>query len=189
MQPIEWSPDGEPGLPGATREKDATAVATIGAAPGEKHRPSSTGSAGSFHSNEANMGRNVTGNGNMFAQQEPPHDFTAGPTAPYNAYDYNTAPYVDLQRNNSGGGHTTDLSRARSTGGHGPGGFGNAYEYNTHDQAYSGNGSYVQDEAYAQDAYGGYESYGQQPYPPADQYVHDAPAARYNQTAHQGGRY
>jgi len=74
MQPIEWNPEmgtgGDSGLPGALREKDG--ASSYG---GEKHRRAgSSGSHGSFHSGEGeqnNLGRNVTGNGNMFADQKP----------------------------------------------------------------------------------------------------------------------
>jgi len=184
LQPIEWSPEGESGLPGGIREKDIGGA--VGAPPAtEKRRPNSTGSEGSFHSGDGNFGRNVTGNGNLFAEQDvPPHDFTAGPVQPYPAYEYN-AGYVDLQRNNSGG-RAPDLQRARSNGG--AAAYGNGYEYGSQDQAYAHGHGYEQTEdAYAQDAYGGYEAYGQQP-----QYQHgqqDAQAAAYNQSRYQGGRY
>jgi len=183
MQPIEWSPDGESGLPGAVREK------TVGGM-SEKARPSSTGSAGSFHSGGADHGRNVTGNGNMFADQEPAHDFTAGPAQLHNNYEYNTG-YVDLQRNNSGGSTgAADLTRARSQGAAATG-YGHGYDFNAHDQAYAGNGYEGNDAAYAQDAYGGYETHTQHQYP-ADQYgnySHDPHATNYNQATYQGGRY
>jgi len=184
MQPIEWSPDGESGLPGAGREKPAGTVS-------EKARPSSTGSAGSFHSGGADHGRNVTGNGNMFADQEPVHDFTAGPAPPPNPYEYN-AGYVDLHRNNSGASTgAADLARAGSQGAPAPAAFSHGYEYNAHSQGYGGSGYEGTDAAYAQDAYGGYETYAQHQYP-AEQYgnySHDAHATGYNQPAYPNGRY
>jgi len=182
MQPIEWSPDGEPGLPGGAREKGAAlTAAAIGS--GEKlHRSGSTGSAGSFHSAGENLGRNVTGNGNMFAEQEP-HDFTA-PAQTYHQYDYgNNVGYVDLHRNNSTGAPGADLSRALSNGGR-PG-YGHEYAQD----GYAANGYEHNDAAYAQDAYGGYETYGQQAQPqyPADQYAHESRAAPgYTQGEYQG---
>ncbi|KAG8898415.1 hypothetical protein FRB99_007444 [Tulasnella sp. 403] len=189
MQPIEWSPDmgagTEPGFPGVNREKDAASIS------GEKHkRAGSAGSHGSFHSGDvehANVGRNVTGNGNMFADQNPSgyapeaHDFTAGAAVPYNAYDYSQTGYVDLQRANSTShGNGADLTRGPS--------IGHAAYPNEYDQAYA-NAAYpapTQHDAYPPDAYGGYDAYNQHQYPEGttEQY----PSGQYPATQ-QGARY
>ncbi|KAG8862965.1 hypothetical protein FRB96_000385 [Tulasnella sp. 330] len=216
MQPIEWSPEGDGGMAdkpiGGMDEKAygaaAAGVAGIGAT--RLNRSGSNGSQGSRGSDgQQNLGRNVTGNANMFNEQElgiglpPPHDFTAGAAAPgaYGAYDnYNAGPgYVDLQRNPSNG---AALARQPSN----PGAYGLArgpsnvgYAPNAYDaygqQPQQPYGYENDDAAYAQDAYGGYEAqpaahqqqYAADPYaaPAADPYAHPA---NY-QGAAQGGRY
>ncbi|KAG9011603.1 hypothetical protein FRB94_000784 [Tulasnella sp. JGI-2019a] len=207
MQPIEWNPDGgsggsgiEKGIGGADEKTyGAAAAGVVGA--NRLGRSGSTGSQGSsFRSGEGqqNLGRNVTGNANMnmFAEHEvglpPPHDFTAGPSqVPYGAYDnYNAGPgYVDLQRNVSGAGalarqpsNGAGLSRGPSNGGYAP----NAYGHEQ--QAYE----YGHEDAYAQDAYGGYDAQpaAHQPYV-ADPYAAPDPYANHAayQGAQQGARY
>ncbi|KAG8966177.1 hypothetical protein FRC03_012367 [Tulasnella sp. 419] len=203
MQPIEWSPDGvgsTPPGPGLGPEKDAEAGMT------EKHRRAgSTGSHGSFHSADHNLGRNVTGNTNMFADQQPSslapaaHDFTAGPadgqTYDYNqaVYNYSTNPndgYVDLQRGNSG----------RVASGAEPANPAYDYDYPPTHAAYDNNAAYgtganlnrgpsLNRSDYSnQDPYGGYDNY---PAAPAGtqqgaQYVSTDPYAAYGGAYGQG---
>jgi len=178
------------GLPGAMREKDG--ASTVGGM-GEKHkRAGSGGSHGSFHSGDADhssLGRNVTGNGNMFADQNPAsyapeaHDFTAGPAVTYNnAPGYEAgAGYVDLQRSHSGS-RGAALTRGPSV--EHAAAYGAAY-----DQGYGAHAAAYGHEAYGQDAYGGYDAY-----PPAQQYPQGAadPYAHQQQqygAGYQGGRY
>lgn len=189
LNPIEWAPEMEgsgSGLPGGLREKDAGSTA------GEKHkRAGSAGSHGSFHSSDIDhngLGRNVTGNGNMFADQNPstmppPHDFTAGPAPAYTGggYDYNAgAGYVDLQRSNSGSrSQGADLTRGPSLGHNAAYGAGPEYA------------AYGQHDAYGQDAYGGYDAYHQQnayAAPAADPYAAAHAQQQYG-AGYQGGRY
>lgn len=189
MAPIEWSPEmgstAGAGIPGADRDK------TYGAT--EKH--SRSGSHGSFHSSDVehnNVGRNVTGNGNMFADQHPTsyapeaHDFTAGPVhynnTGYDAYNPNPAAgYVDLQRTNSNGSNRSDqagLQRGPSVG-HAHANANAAAAPYAYDNGY-GNAAYGHD-AYGQDAYAGYDAYGQ--HYPAQQGQYGAQQGQY------GARY
>lgn len=197
MAPIEWSPDmgstAGTGIPGADREK------TYGAT--EKH--SRSGSHGSFHSSDAehnNVGRNVTGNGNMFADQHPAaygteahdftagpvHDFTAGPAhyppAGYDAYGNPAAGYVDLQRTTSNGSNHSDkagLQRGPSMAHATAAPAAPAPANYAYDNGY-GNAAYAHD-AYGQDAYAGYDAYGQ--HYPAQQGQYGAQQGQY------GARY
>jgi len=168
MQPIEWSADFAPG----SGEKDAAVLPTAAvAATAETHRRGSTGSHGSFHSNDAHsIGRNVTGN-NMFADQNPTalapeaHDFTAGPAQ---TYDYQ-AGYVDLQRSNSGR-LAPDVTGATALT-HGPS-VNHGYEY---DYPAGAHGQYEYDNT----AYAG--AYGQ----PAD--LHRGPSMNQGTDAYAAG--
>jgi len=145
--------------------------------------------------------RNVTGNGNMFADQHPnsyapeAHDFTAGAASAYGAYDYNApvapaAGYVDLQRANSGGlAPVAPLSRGLTvSGGHTSDDY-NSDEYFSSPEGNQAYGHGHQD-AYEQNAYGGYDAYGQQQQPQhyaADPYAPREPYAQGR--GYEGGRY
>ncbi|KAG8921864.1 hypothetical protein FRC01_014827 [Tulasnella sp. 417] len=190
MAPIEWAPEmgttAGAGIPGAERDKAYGAT--------EKH--SRSGSHGSFHSSDVDhnaVGRNVTGNTNMFADQHPAsyapdaHDFTAGPahhaTGGYDAYGNPAAGYVDLQRTNSNGSNRSDqagLQRGPSVG------HATAAAPYAYDNGY-GNAAYGHD-AYGQDAYAGYDAYGQ--HYPAQQGQYGAQQGQYGaQQGQYGARY